>query len=67
MDFSLIFSEFLCMVVVGVLLLWWCLSLWWQRWISVVWIFALIFLWVSMHVDGGVGCCSGGASDGFPW
>ena len=29
--------------------------------------FCFDFLWVSMHVDGGVGCCSGGASDGFPW
>ena len=67
MDFSLIFSKFLCMVVVGVLLLWWCLWLWWQRCVSVVWIFALIFLWVSVYGGGGVDCCRGGAFDGFPW
>ena len=48
--FPLIFCGFLCMVMVGVLLPWWCLWLWWQRWVSwwqrwvsVVWIFALIF------------------------
>ena len=33
LDFSLIFCGFLCMVVVGMLLLWWCLWLWWQRWV----------------------------------
>ena len=34
-------------------------------WVSFVRIFALIFLWVSMHSGGGVGCCRGGVSDGF--
>ena len=34
-------------------------------WVSFVWIFALIVLWVSVHGGGGVGCCHGGVSDGF--
>ena len=36
-----------------------------QMWVSFVWIFASIVLWVSVHGGGGVGCCCGGVSDGF--
>ena len=36
-----------------------------QMWVSFVWIFALIFLWVLVHGGGGVDCCHGGVSDEF--
>ena len=66
MDFSLIFCGFLCMVVVGVLLPWWCLWLWWQRWVLFVWIFdvgggmamsfSLGMLFVVVVVVADLGC-----------
>ena len=34
-------------------------------WVSFVWIFALIDLWVSVHGGGVVGCCHGDVSNGF--
>ena len=32
-----------------------------------MWIFALIFVWISMHGGGRMGCRNGGACGGFPW
>ena len=61
MDFSLIFCGFLCMVVVGVLLPWWCLWLWWQRWVSFVWIFAVGW-WRGHGFQFGSIVCGGGGN-----